>query len=61
MDTNGTASLSEASTRAGAILNGILIGFFFPLLPYFFFKESKPAVFWDDGTEHEVVDRPIFS
>ncbi|GJE91718.1 DUF2407 ubiquitin-like domain-containing protein [Phanerochaete sordida] len=60
MDNSGAESLSQSSIRA-TMLNGVVLGFFFPILPYFFFYERKPAVFWDDGSEHEVVERPIFS
>lgn len=60
MDNSGAESLSQSSIRA-TLLNGVVLGLFFPILPYFFFYERKPAVFWDDGSEHEVVERPIFS
>ncbi|KIP02789.1 hypothetical protein PHLGIDRAFT_111665 [Phlebiopsis gigantea 11061_1 CR5-6] len=60
MDNHGSASLSQTSAR-DTILHGIVLGFFFPVLPYFFFHESKPAIFWEDGSAHDVVDRPIFS
>lgn len=59
MDTH-TESMSQSSTRT-AILNGIIIGFFFPILPFFFLHEVKPAVFWEDGTDHNVSSRTIFS
>ena len=61
LDTAGTASLSNASTESSrTFVNGVLLGFFFPLLPAFFFFESRPAVFWDDGTEHDIVSPPMF-
>ncbi|EKM52060.1 uncharacterized protein PHACADRAFT_102061 [Phanerochaete carnosa HHB-10118-sp] len=60
IDNHGAESLSQSSLRA-TLLNGVVIGFFFPILPYFFFYERKPAVFWEDGSEHEVIERPIFS
>lgn len=59
MDTHAE-SMSQSSTRT-AILNGIIIGFFFPILPFFFLHEVKPAVFWEDGTDHNVSSRTIFS
>lgn len=33
----------------------MVVGLFFPILPFFFFREPVPAVFWDDGTEYEVL------
>lgn len=60
MDNHGSASLSQSDSR-DTVLHGVVLGFFFPIIPYFFFHESKPAVFWEDGSEHEVVDRPVFS
>jgi hypothetical protein len=60
MDNHGSASLTQTSART-TILNGVVIGFFFPILPFYFFHEKKPAVFWQDGAEHEVIDTPVFS
>ena len=60
IDNHGTESLSQSSVRA-TLLEGVVIGFFFPIIPYFFFYERKPAAFWEDGSEHDVVERPVFS
>lgn len=62
MDNVGTASLSQSSSQsASMILNGIILGFFFPVIPFFFFHENKPAVFWEEGPDHDVADQPPFS
>ncbi|CCL99739.1 uncharacterized protein FIBRA_01761 [Fibroporia radiculosa] len=58
---NGGASLSQTSHTSSTVLNGVIIGFFFPLFPVFFFHSPKPAAFWDDGTEHEAMGSVIFS
>ncbi|KAI0736227.1 DUF2407 C-terminal domain-containing protein [Fomitopsis betulina] len=61
-DNGGGASLSSPSSRASrTFLNGIVVGFFFPLIPLFFLRAPKPAVFWDDGSEHEATSSPVFS
>jgi hypothetical protein len=43
------------------VLNGIVIGFFFPLLPFFFFRGSKPAAFFESGHGIETTDSNVFS
>jgi len=43
------------------MLQGTMIGFFFPILPFFFMKNPKPAVFWEDGSESDVTGNVIFS
>ncbi|KAG6920028.1 hypothetical protein DXG01_010096 [Tephrocybe rancida] len=53
IDNAGTASLSQSSPSNITVLQGILLGFFFPLIPFFFMRHPKPAVFWDDGSEYE--------
>ncbi|KAG1723036.1 DUF2407 C-terminal domain-containing protein [Suillus paluster] len=59
MDSVNTAALSSASSQS-LILRGIVIGFFFPIIPFFFLRETKAAVFWDEG-EHESGESVIFS
>ncbi|KAH8091017.1 DUF2407 ubiquitin-like domain-containing protein [Cristinia sonorae] len=62
MDSAGSASLSQStSSTSSTLLTGVLTGFFFPLYTLFFFHSTKPAVFWDDGTEHDVVGTIVFS
>jgi hypothetical protein len=63
LDSAGTASLSQSSSSSNpAFLQGVLLGFFFPLLPFFFFRNTHPpAVFWEDGTPHEPTGNVIFS
>jgi predicted PurR-regulated permease PerM len=53
LDTNTTASLSQSSSSSSSILQGILLGFFFPLIPFFFMREPKMPVFWESGEENE--------
>ncbi|TFK44449.1 DUF2407 C-terminal domain-containing protein [Crucibulum laeve] len=62
IDNAGTASLSQSSTSSSsAILQGILVGFFFPLMPFFFMRNQKPPIFWEDGGVHEPTSNVIFS
>lgn len=61
IDNAGTASLSQSSPSNITVLQGILLGFFFPLIPFFFMRNPKPAVFWDDGSEYEPPGNVIFS
>jgi len=62
MDTAATASLSQAMPGSpSTLLRGILTGVFFNFLPFFFFREAKPPVFWEDGSEFETHGSVIFS
>jgi hypothetical protein len=62
LDNASTASLSQSSSSTNSsILQGIVLGFFFPLLPLFFIREPKPAAFWESGTEHELTGSVVFS
>jgi len=62
LDNASTASLSQSSSSTNSsVLQGIVLGFFFPLLPFFFIREPKPAAFWDSGTEHELTGSVVFS
>ncbi|KAH9033327.1 hypothetical protein EDB84DRAFT_1588364 [Lactarius hengduanensis] len=45
----------------GAVLNGIIIGFFFPLLPFFFLRAPKPAAFWESGHALDTPESTVFS
>ncbi|KAA1474791.1 hypothetical protein DENSPDRAFT_349233 [Dentipellis sp. KUC8613] len=60
LDNAGSATISQ-SDRGTAILEGILIGFFFPFLPFFFFRSWKPPVFWENGTSFEPPGSVVFS
>jgi len=42
------------------MLQGTMIGFFFPILP-FFMKNPKPAVFWEDDNENDTTSNVVFS
>lgn len=61
MDNAGTASLSQSSTANSSIIRGLVIGFFFPILPFFFIRKPAPPVFWEDGTDYESPESVIFS
>ena len=67
IDALGTGSTGAGSgspdsdSRARAVLNGIVIGFFFPLLPFFFFRGSKPAAFFETGHAIEATESTVFS
>ncbi|KAF8893887.1 hypothetical protein BD779DRAFT_1753030 [Infundibulicybe gibba] len=60
IDNAGSASLSQSSPTNSSLLQGILLGFFFPLIPFFFMRDTKPATFWEDGTESESTGNVIF-
>lgn len=60
LDSVGSATLSQAANPQIGMTWGVLLGFFFPVIPFFFFKEvPKPAIFWDDGAGDP--DEPTFS
>lgn len=62
LDNGSTASLSQSGDTGNSnMLQGILVGFFFPVLPFFFMRSQKPATFWDDGSEPEPPANVIFS
>ncbi|KIY73774.1 hypothetical protein CYLTODRAFT_416798 [Cylindrobasidium torrendii FP15055 ss-10] len=60
MDNAGTASLSQSTPTNPSIIKGLVIGFFFPIIPFFFIRKQAPAVFWDDGAEYEPPESVIF-
>ncbi|KAF8198038.1 DUF2407 C-terminal domain-containing protein [Pholiota molesta] len=61
IDNAGSATLSQSSSANSTILQGVLLGFFFPFLPFFFLRGPKPAVFWSDDSELESTSNVIFS
>jgi len=62
LDNASTASLSQSSTSSSSsVLQGIVIGFFFPILPFFFMRNQPAAVFWEDGTVHDTTPNVILS
>jgi hypothetical protein len=62
LDNASTASLSQSSTSSSSsVLQGIVIGFFFPILPFFFMRNQPAAVFWEDGTIHDTTPNVILS
>ncbi|KAH9924351.1 DUF2407 ubiquitin-like domain-containing protein [Epithele typhae] len=61
LDGGNSASLANSQPATTQFHNGIVLGFFFPLIPVFFFRATKPAIFWDDDSEYETVSQPVFS
>jgi hypothetical protein len=61
VDNAGSVSLSQSSSSNTAVMQGILMGFFFPLMPLFFMGKPTPPVFWEDGSEYEAPDSVVFS
>jgi hypothetical protein len=62
IDNAGSASLSQsAASSSASVLQGVIVGFFFPFLPFFFMRNRKPAAFWEDGNEEEPTSNVIFS
>lgn len=59
MDSVGNAPLVQTSAQS-MILRGIVMGFFFPILPLFFLRDAKPAAFWNDGSEVQPTENVIF-
>ncbi|KAF9049916.1 DUF2407 ubiquitin-like domain-containing protein [Panaeolus papilionaceus] len=61
LDNAGSATLSQSGSSSTSILQGVVAGFFFPILPMFFMQSQKSPVFWEDGQEHEPTPNVIFS
>jgi hypothetical protein len=63
LDNAATASLSQVASGSSTstLIQGIVTGIFFNLLPFFFFREPKPPVFWENGSELEVYGSVVFS
>jgi len=58
---NAESALSQSSSSGPSILQGVLVGFFFPLIPFFFMRSPKPAVFWEDGIDLDMTTNALFS
>ncbi|KDR75269.1 hypothetical protein GALMADRAFT_249265 [Galerina marginata CBS 339.88] len=61
IDNAGTATLSQTDSSSSSVIQGVLVGFFFPFMPIFFMRSQKPAVFWNDDSEQEPVSNVILS
>jgi hypothetical protein len=59
--TSASGGPADGDSRARAVLNGIIVGFFFPLLPFFFFRAPKPAAFWESGHALETPESTVFT
>ncbi|KAF7321471.1 Ubiquitin-like domain-containing protein [Mycena kentingensis (nom. inval.)] len=54
LDGAGSPSLSQNTSASNPVfLQGVLVGFFFPILPFFFFRNTHPPIFWDEATPAE--------
>ncbi|KAF9240263.1 hypothetical protein BU15DRAFT_87731 [Melanogaster broomeanus] len=60
MDSVGSAPLIQASAQS-MIVRGIVMGFFFPIIPIFFLRDTHPAAFWGDGSQVQATESVIFS
>ena len=60
LDNANTVAIEQTSTSS-SVLQGLITGFFFPLLPFFFLREPSPAVFWENGREQERPNTVVFS
>jgi hypothetical protein len=58
---DGAASVSISQSRSSSLMQGILTGFFFPMLPLFFLAKLNPPVFWDNGEDFEPPENVVFS
>ena len=51
-----TTVSDEGGPIYSTLLHGILLGFFFPLLPFFFMRAPRPAAFFSDA--YQAVEGP---
>ena len=58
---NGSISWITLVVAPYPYLAGIILELFFPLPPLFFFRRTKPAVFWDDGSESDAMSTKVSS
>lgn len=60
LDGAAPAGLTQAGPTATATLQGVLLGFFFPLLPFFFMRVHRPAIFWADDSGQPPTSLSVF-
>ncbi|KIM53458.1 hypothetical protein SCLCIDRAFT_1222777 [Scleroderma citrinum Foug A] len=60
LDSGTNAPIVQSSSQM-MVVKGIVLGFFFPIIPFFFLRDAKPAAFWDDGTQVDAMESVIFS
>ncbi|KAL4073331.1 DUF2407 ubiquitin-like domain-containing protein [Scleroderma yunnanense] len=60
LDSGTNAPIAQSSSQM-MVVRGIVLGFFFPIIPFFFLRDGKPAAFWDDGTQVDAMESVIFS
>ncbi|KAF8629868.1 hypothetical protein AX15_003227 [Amanita polypyramis BW_CC] len=62
LDNTSTASLSQSPTASSSsVLQGVVVGFFFPILPFFFMRNQPAAIFWEDGSVQDSTPNVILS
>jgi hypothetical protein len=61
IDSLDNPTLADSPSTSSSVLQGLIVGFFFPILPIFFMWEAKPAVFWLNGTPAASQGSVIFS
>ncbi|KZV63903.1 hypothetical protein PENSPDRAFT_589123 [Peniophora sp. CONT] len=55
------SGIGSPSTDSNAVLQGVLLGFFMPFLPFFYFASPKLPIFWSSGESVETLGSVIFS
>ena len=60
LDDPGLTPVNQSSTSE-TILQGLIVGFFFPLMPFFFLREGRQAVFWENGSSQERQNSVVFT
>jgi len=55
IDSADAESGPASSFPSSSVIQGLLMGFFFPFLPVFFVHEDS-AVFWEDGSQQETAN-----
>ena len=56
-----STGIGSPSTDSNAVLQGVLLGFFMPFLPFFYFASPKLPVFWSSGESVESLGSVVFS
>lgn len=55
------ASAAADSSAVATLVQGLLVGFFFPLFPFFFMREQRQPAFWSDGSGVQRLGSVVFS
>lgn len=54
-------ALAPSSSPVATLVQGLLVGFFFPIIPFFFMYEQRQAAFWSNGRSAERPGSVVFS